>query len=334
MRATFVVTSDCNLKCKYCYEGTEKSKLYMDKDIVDKSINFIFNNYNSMEDNRLDVSIHGGEPFLAFEIIKYIVSRLKKECKDRNISVNFSTTTNATFLNNEMIDFIIKEIPDISVSIDGNKGTHNKMRPFKNGSGTHKIALENTHKLFSYLPNLRIRSTFDSMTVYNLYNDIRFLVDEGFKWIVPALNFYDLNWDNEKIDILEKNLRKVKEYIKDKDVFISILDKSLYKFKGKCDGGISSINIYPDGKLYPCTVAIGNDELCIGNIYKGIDINKRDNLLSFSNKVNPECEGCDLYNFCGASKCKIINKLITNDYCKASPVECALENIKYKLNFL
>lgn len=335
MTATFWVTSDCNLSCKYCYEGDNKSKLNMDKETVDKSIEFIFSYFKNIDEDELVIPIHGGEPFLAFETIKYIVNRMKNECKKRCINVSFTTTINATILTDEMLEFIVKEIPNISVSIDGDKNTHDKMRPFKNGNGTHKVVLENACKLLESLPNMRIRSTFDSSTVNNLFNDIKFLVDKGFKYIVPAQDFYDKHWDKEKLDILETEMRKIKEYIKEKeDVSISIIDKNLYKFKGKCDGGRSSINIYPNGKLYPCTLVVGNEEFCIGDIYNGVDTKKRDEILSYSNISNPECEGCDLYHFCSGPRCKIINKLITNNYHNSSPIECAIENIKYKINLL
>lgn len=264
---------------------------------MDKCIEFIFSYFKNINDDELVIPIHGGEAFLAFETIKYIVNRMKSEFKKRCINVSFTTTINATILTDEMLEFIVKEIPNISVSIDGDKNTHDKMRPFKNGNGTHKVVLENACKLLKSLPNIRIRSTFDSSTVNNLFNDIKFLVDKGFKYIVPAQDFYD---------------------------------KNLYKFKGKCDGGRSSINIYPNGKLYPCTLVVGNEEFCIGNIYNGVDTKKIDEILSYSNISNPECEGCDLYHFCSGPRCKIINKLITNNYHNSSPIECAIENIKYK----
>ncbi|ARC83167.1 radical SAM additional 4Fe4S-binding SPASM domain protein [Clostridium argentinense CDC 2741] len=335
MSVTFWVTSDCNLNCKYCYEGSDKHKKYMSRNIVDKSIDQIFSYSKYIDKDSFMVLLHGGEPFLAFDIIKYIVARLKKECMDRGIKISFATTTNATILNDEMINFIIQEIPNITVSLDGTKETHDKMRPFKNGNGSHKIALENSLKLLKHLPNIRLRTTFDSTSIGSLYQDIKFLIDNGFKYIVPAPNLFDKDWSKKGLDILEEQMRLLKKYIKDKkDVSVSILDRDLFSLKGSCTGGKSTFNIYPNGELYPCTMAAGNKEFCIGNIYDGIDINKRDKLLSYSEKTNLECEGCTLYNFCIGPRCKIINKLLTNDYLSASPVHCAIENLQYKVNIL
>lgn len=335
MAVTFWVTSDCNLSCKYCYEGEEKKKLYMSKEVVDKSIDYIFNNFNYIDKENFVVQIHGGEPFMAFDSIKYLVSSLKKECKIRNINVSFATTTNATILNDEMINFIKKEIEYITVSIDGTKETHDKMRPFKNGNGSHGLALKNSMKLVESGKDVRVRTTFDSNNVYDLYKDIKFLIDNGFRCIVPAPNLFDKSWKQEDVNLLEEQMIKIKKYLEDKkDVLVSLVDKNTYGFKGPCSGGETSLHIYPDGGLYPCIMVAGNNEFCIGDIYVGIDQEKKNNFLSYSNKINIECEGCALYSFCSATRCKIINKLITNSYCSPSPVECAIENVRYKVNLL
>lgn len=41
MLGVFWLTTDCNMKCIYCYEGTEKSKLYMSDKIANDSIEFL-----------------------------------------------------------------------------------------------------------------------------------------------------------------------------------------------------------------------------------------------------------------------------------------------------
>lgn len=329
------VTSDCNLNCKYCYEGLEKKKQYMTRDVVDKSIDYTFKYLKNICESDFRVQIHGGEPFLAFEIIKYIVVKFKEECKKRNIKVSFLTTTNATIMNDEIIEFIKNEMPAISVSLDGTKETHDIVRVYKNGQGSHDIALENALKLLDNSVKIRVRNTFDSNSVSNLYKDIKFLIEKGFKCIVPAPNLFDKNWDVEKMKILENQIKKIKEYTKEKDdVLLSLTDKSLYKIKGSCTGGKSSLNIYPDGSIYPCTMVTGNKEFCIGDIYSGVNIRKRDDLLSYSKHVNKECEGCRIYNYCNGTRCKLVNKLITNDYCKPSAVQCAIERLNYKLNIV
>lgn len=332
MSAVLWVTTDCNLACKYCYEGNSKPKLVMSKDIVDKAIKFIACSFKDINEKQITIPIHGGEPFLEYETIKYIVKRCKEEFSNKDIL--FPLTTNGTILNDEILEFIINDIPDITMSIDGASSTHNKMRTFKNGNDTHKIVLENGKKLLSYLPNMRVRMTFDSESVGNLYEDIKFLIDEGFKYIVPAPNLFDKRWNETHIQLLESQMIKAKQYIANlNDVYISIIDKNLYTIKGPCSGGVSNFNIYPNGDIYPCMLTVGNSEFCIGNINTEIYIDKRDELLRHSRCENNECIGCGLVNYCSGSRCKMINKLITNDYYSPPPMQCAMERLKYKINF-
>lgn len=331
MTTTLWVTTNCNLNCKYCYEGEDKLNKVMSKEIIDKSIDFTLNNSKSYEE-RIIIAIHGGEPFLAFDKMQYIVSTFKSKCKESGKKAIFLTTTNATLLNDEKIKFIIDEMPDITVSIDGTKETHDKNRPFKDGNGSHDIALKNSLKLLEYLPNIRVRMTFDSDSVANLYKDVKYIADLGFKFIVPAPNLFDENWNINHVKILEDQINSIEKYATNiNDVNISFIDKDIYKPKGDCSGGKSAFHIYPNGKIYPCILAGGSEEFQIGDIYKGINTEKRDEILEHSKNLNPECDGCKLYSFCDGPRCKIINRLITNDYYKAPPIHCALENIKYRI---
>lgn len=332
MSAILWVTTDCNLACRYCYEGDSKPRLKMSIDTVEKSIEFMVDTLKYVKDKTIIIPIHGGEPFLEFNTIKYIVKRCKEAFIDKDII--FPITTNGTVLNTEMLDFIKNNSIDITLSIDGTSDTHNKMRPFKNGKGSHAIVLENGKKLLHNSPEMRVRVTFDSETVCYLYDDIKFLIDQGFKCIAPAPNLFDKRWNESHIKTLERQLIKIKKYIENTDeVLVSMLDKNLYSVKGPCMGGMSSFNIYPNGDIYPCTLTVGNDEFCIGNIYNEVDKNKRDKLLSYSACENEDCSGCGLSGYCSGSRCKMVNKLLTNDYCLPSPVECTIEHLKYKLNF-
>ena len=332
MSATFWITTNCNLRCKYCYEGTDKLNLAMTKEVIDKGIEFIAENLKFEKNEKITIPIHGGEPFLEFDSIKYLVNECKKEFKENDVS--FVTTTNMTILNDEILKFIIDEIPDITISIDGKRETHDKMRIFSNGSGSHEIAINNGLKLLKYLPNIRVRMTFDSSTVRNLFEDSKFLIEKGFRFIVPAPNLFDTNWDRQSMNVLEEQMIKIKEYLKFKeDVFVSIVDKDVYKVKGACSGGKTSFQIYPDGKLYPCTLVSGIKEFEIGDIYTGINVKRRDEILSYSNEISPSCDGCNLYDCCDGPRCKLINKLIVNDYNLPPATHCAIENVKYQLNF-
>lgn len=332
MAVVFWVTTNCNLNCKYCYEGNNKDDFTINKEIIELSLDFIESRIEKNH-NELIFPIHGGEPLLYFEKMKLIVEFCKSRFKD--IDIKFPFTTNGTILNDEILDFIINEVPDVTLSIDGSKHTQDSMRSFKDGKSTYEIVLKNGKRLLQYLPNMRIRMTFDSNTVENLYEDVKFLVDHGFKIIVPAPNLFDRNWDYIHLNILEKQLIKIKEYVESKkDVLISLIDKDIYINKGSCSGGINNFSIYPNGNIYPCTMVAGNEEFYIGNVFEGIDYEKLNYLLSKSDCKNKECKDCGLNLYCPGERCKILNKFITGDYNSPPVMECAIQRLKYKINFL
>lgn len=326
------VTSACNLRCKYCYEGNEKPSYIMDESIAESVLDYMKKDLKNKDDKELYISFHGGEPFLNYKIMKYFVKRIKEEFKD--YKKMFLTTTNTTILNEEIIDFIINDLDDISISIDGMKKTHDCNRPFKNGEGSYDTVYKNAMKLKGRLDKeIRVRTTYDSQTVYTLSDDVKHLLDLGFKVIVPGHNIFDKNWDEKDILELEKQIAAIKEYIKDyEDVFVSLCDPIDFNKGSRCTGGIDNIHIYPDGTLYPCMMAGGIEEFNIGNIYDGLDLNKLQSILSYSNYTNEECRECALCNVCDSSRCKIINKLITGSYIEPEPVGCAVNNVLYKIN--
>lgn len=44
------------------------------------------------------------------------------------------------------------------------------------------------------------------------------------------------------------------------------------------------------------------------------------------------CVGCDLYDFCEQTRCKIVNKLLTGEFCTPSPIVCAENHLLLELN--
>jgi uncharacterized protein len=80
----------------------------------------------------LTIGFYGGEPLLNFETIKRIVSYAKELYQ--NWSLTFTMTTNATLLDQQMIDYIIEKDFLIYVSLDGPRENHDSKRLQVNGN--------------------------------------------------------------------------------------------------------------------------------------------------------------------------------------------------------
>lgn len=143
------VTQNCNLRCDYCvYSGKYITRGHTNKrmnyETAKKAIDFL--KEHSVEKERVIIGFYGGEPLLEFELIKKCVKYARKELKGKQI--NFALTTNATLLNDEIINYFIEHSFIVTVSIDGPKEMHDDERRFaKNNKGSFDIVMNNIRKI-------------------------------------------------------------------------------------------------------------------------------------------------------------------------------------------
>lgn len=335
------LTYDCNLRCKYCYEQKLKRSCtneinkvnineyisYIEKYLYEKEIG---------EDNFYIVNFHGGEPLIKFEILKDAVKKLKESSVRKNKKISFGVTTNGTLLNDEIINFLCENFQySLSVSIDGNKEIHDQNRKFANGKGSFDLVINNALKVLQKRKDVRIRMTFNTKSVNSLCDNILYLIELGFKTIVPVADFFDSNWNDSNSKIIGEQLDRLMNsdvYKENPNVKVGIL-KSLesLKPKGTCSAGESFINISADGRIFPCTYTVGQHEFNIGNIHDGIDFEKVKMYKEICTSQNEECRGCTYYNYCRSGRCKFVNKIITGSFLTPCSQICALSNEEFKI---
>lgn len=89
------IINKCNLNCTYCYLG-EKKNTYMSLETAQKAIDIAVHEANKQHDRTLMVYFIGGEPLMAFNLMKDVVDYAKKKCQETNLICKFSTTINGT----------------------------------------------------------------------------------------------------------------------------------------------------------------------------------------------------------------------------------------------
>lgn len=330
------VTTACNLRCTYCYEGLEKSQEFMSLEVADKAVEFILEKQQELNDETIVVQFHGGEPLLNEDAIRYVVNQLENKSRNKSIRVMFGVTTNGLLLNEKNSQFYEENMEyDFSISIDGTKYNHDRYRKTFAGKGTYDTLIHNLNKYIDLdRKNIRARMTFNSETVSELAKNIEHIADLGFRIIVSIPDYFDTGWNDQKMELFFDELKKLRKWYqerRDDTLFISLLDKT-FRRKGVCGGGIDNFHILPKGDIYPCSYGAGSGLLKIGNLFdkQKLDKNKILKLHSISEELNPSCEGCTNMPYCISSRCKIINKLTMGDYLLPNPVICNVENIKYQ----
>ncbi|MGG2469299.1 radical SAM protein [Paraclostridium bifermentans] len=334
MKFTIFLTRDCNLDCKYCYEG-DKSSDYMSIETADKVINFIdgrVKNIPYLKKNKINIVLYGGEPLLNHKVLDYIVNKLDIK---NEYNANFDMTTNGTIMNSTILN-TLKKIDSVSVSIDGGVDIHNKNRIFKSNKGTFNVVKETIEKMISEGISIRARGTYNPQTCKYLYDSVDAISNLGVDCIVMHPDMSDENWNEQDFDIIFNQIKKMinDENLNKKCKHISLIDD--YKFScevGSCFGGIADFAIDCNGDVYPCSRAVGFKEFLIGNVYNNNLNNEKINQLVKLNIDNDVCKGCSRINYCEGNRCKIINKMDTGDFFKPNGIICKFEEIelnKYK----
>jgi len=129
-------TIRCNHKCVYCYAASKplNAKEYdMNEDTAKAVVDFIF----QCPSKRITIEFQGGEPLLNFPIIQFIVDYAKKINQEKKKDVGFRVVTNLSLMDEEKLDWLLKNKVDINSSLDGPKEVHNKNRKYEGGKGSY-----------------------------------------------------------------------------------------------------------------------------------------------------------------------------------------------------
>lgn len=212
------VTKLCNLDCKYCYEK-DKTSLYTENEVIKFAEEII----KTSNGNKFGIEFLGGEPMLAFDIIKKCYEFFEEKC-GAQIS-DYVITTNGTILTDEMIDYISKNNKIIyAVSLDGNKWA-NQLRVFKNSQeNSYEQVVINLKKAISVFSNNRttVHMVTHKYNVGNLYDSVKHLAKLGIKYIGIGTVESTMIIDDWYCKTFVKEMAKVSEAIKNKKIKVNV----------------------------------------------------------------------------------------------------------------
>ncbi len=202
------LTTNCNLDCDYCYEKDNRNKLKKQKELTELDIDNFLLEINNREKNRSSVVvIFGGEPFLKYDLIKYLI---KKGKEIKNFS--YCLTTNGILLSKEKIilDFIkfyYNEIynKNVSLSIEISYDVSGNYRRYdKNGKTYDKeILLAMRYLSLAKIP-FALRYTITKSNFNNFYNDLELMINK-FKIISKVQTAIVFSEFDENISQIFKN---------------------------------------------------------------------------------------------------------------------------------
>jgi uncharacterized protein len=132
----FHVSNACNLSCKYCYIPNihkDATKGFFSNQIISirtakSAINKLFDYCLEEGFETLQLKFAGGEPLLAKEVLDVACSHALYLSNRTGISLSYRIVTNGVILDDHIIDLLTKYKFGISISLDGGKYSHDKIR--------------------------------------------------------------------------------------------------------------------------------------------------------------------------------------------------------------
>jgi len=226
------------MDCFYCYEQ-DKTSQYTKEEVL-ATVEQIAAN---CKDEKFGIEFLGGEPLMAFDIVKAVYEYLEENYPGR--VEDYVITTNGSILTDEIMEFIKSNSKVVyAVSMDGTRWA-NQFRRFKNGQNTHEVVVENIKRAVKELPQpqVNVHVVTHPYNVGNLYNSVKYIYNLGIRSIGVAHVSEDIingTFDGLFIDVLENQPRfnDVRTYIKDES------GKVIGETYGRSKGDITSTDIF------------------------------------------------------------------------------------------
>jgi len=338
---TFMVTNDCSLRCKYCYE-INKGHDYMSFETAKKFVDLLLSGEKGFK-NYIDPSFSkgiilefiGGEPFLAIDLIDQIVEYFKAKAIEMEhpwaLHYMISICSNGVaYFDPKVQDFLRRNQGHMSfsVTIDGDKELHDSCRVFPDGvTGSYDLAVAAAKDWMERGFYMGSKITIAPGNLPFLKKAILHMVDLGYDEI-NANCVYEKGWEQEHAIDFYKQLKEIADYWNDNNLvethYLSLFEKDFFKPKDEndlqtwCGGTGDMLAVDWRGYLYPCIryvdTSLGTDRepIIIGNVDDGLaqkECEKQciDCMLKINRrtKMSDECFYCPIA--AGCSECAAYN---------------------------
>ncbi|MCW4046676.1 MAG: TIGR04084 family radical SAM/SPASM domain-containing protein [Candidatus Bathyarchaeota archaeon] len=315
-----VLTTECNLQCRYCFgeslDDFDEGFASTDVDYsLPKKANYDFALLNNFctKDPECVLTFYGGEPLLCTDEIKQIMDTVKPR--------HFMIQTNGLLLDRLPAEYV-NRFHTILVSVDGDEA----LTDYYRGKGTFRKVVDNV-KLITrngFSGELIARMTVMEQT--DIYKQVRWLLENeefAFSSVHWQLNagFWGTDYLRRDFKHWSENsyvpgIEKLTRFWVDQMQTHGTVQK-LYPFLGiansllngernsrlRCGGGWINYSIQTDGYIIPCPTMWGMKDYYLGHVSEADPLGLRK--LS----VTEPCSRCDIMGVCGG-RCLYAN--VTN----------------------
>ncbi|KZL19900.1 Anaerobic sulfatase-maturating enzyme [Pseudovibrio axinellae] len=311
------VNTGCNLACSYCYKEdleTPSRGQKMALETAIKSIDLLLK--ESPDRDSYNIVFFGGEPLSNLSLIRDVVEHAEPRFAKLGKKVDFSLTTNATLLTEDMVDWLDAHRFGLTVSMDGPKALHDRNRKTISGKGTYDVVATKAKMLLSRYRSrpvgARVTLTAGVTAVEEIWDHLK--NDLGFAEVgvspVTSGEFAVFNLSGEELQTVFEGMKSLgrhylAEALQGRNIGFSNMHQlmqDLYEGRSKalpCGAGVGMLAVDNEGDLNLCHRFTGSDMQRYGNVDDGI---ARKELSQFiearADRTDKGCSTCRIRNLC------------------------------------
>ncbi len=193
LQVTVLTTLQCNFACDYCFQGDHGNHDAvagkMTLETAARVAAWTEAELDRLHPQSLLLTFFGGEPLLNLPVMYDLADRLAAATRVRGMRLAINVITNGLLLTPEIVDRLSPlGLNGIKITLDGDRETHNRMRPLRGGQGTFDRIIENIRRVAGKC-QIAIGGNFDEDSFGSYPALLDFLAQQDFASRLVKVNF-------------------------------------------------------------------------------------------------------------------------------------------------
>jgi uncharacterized protein len=193
LRVTVLTTLQCNFACDYCIQGDHgdynKHAAKMSLETAARVADWCEARLDAVGPSTFALTFFGGEPLLNLPVLYYLAERLWHASQRRGVGMFINVITNGLLLTPEVVDRLQPfGLNGVKITLDGDRESHDRMRPLRGGQGTFDRIIANIRKVADKC-RISIGGNFDESSVDSYPALLDFLREQEFGDKLSKVNF-------------------------------------------------------------------------------------------------------------------------------------------------
>lgn len=328
MDLTFILTEDCNLRCRYCYQPQFR-QVVMPREIGVAAMHAAVEHGARI----LSMTFFGGEPLLEHDTLFFLLEEARRIETGRGIPVTAKMSTNGLLLTAEVVERAKALGLFISLSFDGIRASQDNGRVDPSGQSSFDRVEESLERLVASNYPFAVYSVITPGNVAYLVESRKYLWSKGARLLITALD-YTAEWSSADVRKLKREFRKVgrfyEQLLTKKESFhfepfdSRISQHTRFAEYRRCSPGVTQLTIAPDGTLYGCIEYFHRRMLPLGNAAEWLNPRAVRELSQARSGRPDECNECAFESRC-LNTCACVNLRGTDTVHIPSGIQCVLE---------